>query len=606
MRVADDGEGAPLRTCPTCDGARLNPVARAVHVHGVKLEELVHLSVSELGEVVSKLAFSGREAVIARDIVSEIAQRMRFMEKVGLGYLQLSRAARTLSGGESQRIRLAAQLGSNLRGVLYILDEPTIGLHPRDNVRLLDTLTALRDKGNSVLVVEHDEDTMRRADRIYDLGPGAGLFGGELVAEGSLEEVCAQPASPTGRALREPMPHPLRGERRPVVEAEPSRGRSSGIRPSPKKPKAASAAPATDWLTLTGCHANNLRDLDLAIPLQRLTVITGVSGGGKSSFMRGVLQPAVAAVLSGKKPKRASTWRTVTGADRLDAVYEVDQSPIGKTSRSTPATYIGIFDEIRKLFAGLPESRVRGFSASRFSFNTEGGRCEACKGNGQQKLEMAFLPTSWLPCDECHGLRYNAATLEVEYNGKNIGQVMRMTIDEAVGFFAAVPSIARTLRLIVDTGVGYLQLGQPSPTLSGGEAQRIKLVTELTKGMGRSERARLRQNRTPHGSLYLIEEPTIGLHPQDVRRLIHVLHGLVDDGHTVVVIEHNLDVAAEADWVLDIGPEAGDAGGNLVAAGTPEAVAASAESRTAPFLRVTLAAATTVRPSGKGKGRAKG
>ena len=414
------------------------------------------------------------------------------------------------------------------------------------------------------------------------------MFGGQLVAEGTLEEVCAQQTSPTGQALREPMPHPLRGERRPVAEKKPARVKTAAGRTPARKKAAGSAPPAGEWLSLTGCHANNLRDLDLSIPLQRLTVITGVSGSGKSSFMRGVLQPAVAAALAGKKPKHAPTWRAITGADKLDAVYEVDQSPIGKTSRSTPATYIGIFDEIRKLFAGLPESRMRGFTASRFSFNTEGGRCEACKGNGQQKLEMAFLPTSWLPCDECHGLRYNAATLEVEYNGKNIGQVMKLTIDEAVSFFGAVPSIARTLRLIVETGVGYLQLGQPSPTLSGGEAQRIKLVTELTKGLGRSERARLRQNRSPRGSLYLIEEPTIGLHPQDVRRLIHVLHGLVDDGHTVVVIEHNLDVAAEADWVLDIGPEAGDAGGTLVAEGPPEVVAASNESRTAPFLRETL------------------
>jgi len=347
---------------------------------------------------------------------------------------------------------------------------------------------------------------------------------------------------------------------------------------------------ATSWLTLSGCTANNLRDLTIAIPLQRLTVITGVSGSGKSSFMRGVLQPAVSAALAGKKPGVRPTWRTLAGAENLDAVYEVDQSPIGKTSRSTPATYIGIFDDIRKLFANLPESRMRGFTASRFSFNTEGGRCEACKGNGQQKLEMAFLPTSWLPCDECHGLRYNSATLEVEYNGKNIGQVMRLTIDEAAAFFSPVPSIARTLRLLVETGVGYLQLGQPSPTLSGGEAQRIKLVTELTRGLGRSERMRLRQNQIPRGSLYLIEEPTIGLHPQDVRRLIHVLHRLVDEGHTVVVIEHNLDVAAEADWLLDIGPEAGDGGGELVAEGTPEVVARVAESRTAPFLRDVLAA----------------
>ncbi|MFN0127982.1 MAG: excinuclease ABC subunit UvrA, partial [Verrucomicrobiales bacterium] len=602
MRSTEEDGDRPQIVCDVCDGSRLNPIARAVRVQGVRLEELVQLSVSELAEAVARLSFSGRDQVIARDIVVEIAQRMIFMGKVGLGYLQLSRAARTLSGGESQRIRLAAQLGSNLRGVLYILDEPTIGLHPRDNVRLLDTLTALRDKGNSVLVVEHDEDTMRRADRIYDLGPGAGMFGGELVAEGTLAEVRADPKSPTGQALKQPMRHPLLGHRRPVAAAgaiardgKPAASQRAR-KPATKKsvrlapPTPDQAAAATNWLTLTGCRANNLRHLTMALPLKRLTVITGVSGSGKSSFMRGVLYPAVAAALTGKKPTREPTWRTLAGADRLDAVYEVDQSPIGKTSRSTPATYIGIFDDIRKLFASLPESRLRGFTASRFSFNTEGGRCEACKGNGQQKLEMAFLPTSWLPCDECHGLRYNAATLEVEYNGKHIGNVMRLTIDEAAEFFGAVPSIARTLRLLVDTGVGYLQLGQPSPTLSGGEAQRIKLVTELTRGMGRSERLRLRQNRASHGSLYLIEEPTIGLHPQDVQRLIHVLHRLVDDGHTVVVIEHNLDVAAEADWLIDIGPEAGDGGGRVVAAGPPEVVADASESRTAPFLRDVLKA----------------
>ncbi len=565
-------------TCPACEGSRLNRIARAVRVKGVRMEELVTLSIAELRETVSQLEFAGRDAVISRDIVTEIAQRMHFMEKVGLGYLQLGRAARTLSGGESQRIRLAAQLGSNLRGVLYILDEPTIGLHPRDNARLLDTLTALRDKGNSVVVVEHDEDTMRRADHIFDLGPGAGMFGGELVAQGSLAEVCAVDASPTGQAMRMQLRHPLRGERRPVVLPQPgAKGRK----------KATAASPC---LTVTGASLHNLRDLTVSIPLQRLTVLTGVSGSGKSSFMRGVLHPAVRSVIAKAKSGKAPTWGTISGAEAIGAIYEVDQSPIGKTSRSTPATYIGVFDEIRKLFAALPEARMRGYTSGRFSFNTEGGRCEACKGNGQVKLEMAFLPTSWIPCDECHGLRYNAATLEVEYNGKNIGQVMNLTLDEAADFFAAVPSIARTLRLLSDTGVGYLRLGQPSPTLSGGEAQRIKLVTELTRGLGRSERTRLRQNKTPKGSLYLIEEPTIGLHLQDVRKLIDVLHHLVEDGHTVVVIEHNLTLVAEADWVIDIGPEAGDGGGSIVAQGTPEQVAQAAESRTAPFLAGVLAA----------------
>jgi excinuclease ABC subunit A len=347
----------------------------------------------------------------------------------------------------------------------------------------------------------------------------------------------------------------------------------------------------TRWLEITGASAHNLKGINVGIPLGRLTVITGVSGSGKSSFMGAVLYPAVQSMLSTRSRELVSsarTWTSIRGGDQVDAVYEVDQSPIGKTSRSCPATYIGVLDDIRKLFASLPASRMRGYTASRFSFNTEGGRCEVCKGNGQVKLEMAFLPTSWIPCEECHGMRYNAATLGVEYNGQSIGDVMRMTIDEAAEFFSAVPAIARALRLLVDTGLGYLQLGQPSPTLSGGEAQRIKLVTELTRGVGRSDTLRLRRNRSPRGSLYLIEEPTIGLHMNDVRRLIDVLHRLVDDGHTVVVIEHNLDVIAEGDYVIDIGPEAGEAGGQVVACGTPEQVAMSSLSRTAPFLAEVL------------------
>ena len=570
--------------CPTCNGDRLNEVALHVRVKDRGIAELARMTVSEAREAMSDFQFTGDEALIARDILPEITQRLRFMEEVGLGYLQLDRSATTLSGGESQRIRLAAQLGSNLRGVLYILDEPTIGLHARDNAKLLDTLTALRDKGNSLVVVEHDEETMRRSDHLIDLGPGAGLFGGEVVFEGNPDVIFgaakgkgkrAPSSSPTQNAYEEPIPHPMRGERRKL----PAKNSREG------------------WLRVKGASANNLKNVDLRIPIGRLTVISGISGSGKSSLMRGVLKPAIDAELKKGKATRKTpakkrgstsdsqpTWKSLAGGAQIEAVYEVDQSPIGKTSRSTPATYVKVFDEIRKLFAQLPDARARGFDASRFSFNTEGGRCETCKGNGQIKLEMNFLPTSYVPCDDCRGLRYNAPTLEVEYAGKNIGAVMDLSIEEATEFFAGHPKIHRTLSLLCDTGLGYLKLGQPSPTLSGGEAQRIKLVTELTRGIGRATNARLRQNRKPKSNLYLIEEPSIGLHLSDVRRLLDVLHRLVDDGHTVVVIEHNLDIIAEADYLLDIGPEAGNAGGEIVAEGAPEQVAMVKESRTAPFL----------------------
>ena len=572
-RRSRSGEESETLPCPTCGGGRLNEVARFVRLKDRGITDLARLSVSEAREIIGGFQFEGDQALIARDILPEITQRLLFMEEVGLGYLQLDRSATTLSGGESQRIRLAAQLGSNLRGVLYILDEPTIGLHPRDNVRLLETLTALRDKGNSLLVVEHDEDTMRQADHVIDLGPGAGRFGGEVVFEGKLSgKKTTAKNSPTLQIIGDPIRHPTKGERRKLP------GKTA----------------KTGWLRIGGASAHNLKDLDVRIPVGRLTVITGISGSGKSSFMRGVLRPAVEAELKKGKAVRKNTraagegrrtWKTILGAEAIEAIYEVDQSPIGKTSRSTPATYVKVFDEIRKLFAQLPEARARGYTPSRFSFNTDGGRCETCKGNGQIKLEMNFLPTSYVPCDDCRGLRYNPPTLEVEYNGKSIGEVMAMTLDESAEFFQGHPKIHRTLSLMCDTGLGYLTLGQPSPTLSGGEAQRIKLVTELTRGIGRAAHARLRQNRTPKSNLYLIEEPSIGLHMADVRKLLEVLHRLVDDGHTVVVIEHNLDIMAEADYILDLGPEAGDAGGRIVAAGTPEEVARSKESRTAPFLK---------------------
>jgi excinuclease ABC subunit A len=546
---------------------------------------------------------------VAAGLIPEIQQRLRFMETVGLGYLSLGRSAKTLSGGESQRIRLAAQLGSNLRGVLYVLDEPTIGLHPRDNQRLLETLVTLRNKGNSLIVVEHDEETMRRADHIVDLGPRAGTHGGQVVASGTLSDVQKNPNSETARCLKSPLCHPIQGSRRSL--------RDVGT-----------------WIEIRGARANNLKNIDVRFPVARLSVITGISGSGKSTLMHEVIFPAVRASLDSARVSRSRTsivrtkesefyfkeslflrdaaatdakqrpgFQTntpdacatpkVRGANEIEAVYEVDQSPIGKTSRSTPGTYVKVFDEIRNLYAQLPVSRVRGYSASRFSFNAEGGRCETCKGHGMIKLEMNFLPSSYVVCEDCHGRRYNPQTLEVLYNAKSIGDVMEMTIEEAAQFFAAHPKIARPLALLVDTGLGYLKLGQPSPTLSGGEAQRLKLVTQLKRGVGRAVDERIRKMRKPGSTLYLLEEPTIGLHMADIELLLNVLHRLVDEGNTVIVIEHNLSVIAEADHIVDLGPEAGDAGGEVVAFGTPEQVAKNRVSRTAPFLRKVL---STTRP----------
>ncbi len=560
----DEGEAVP---CAACHGSRLNAVARHVRVQGSTIGEATAQSVRDAHVWVCKLKFAGNDKTIAADILPEIEQRLSFMGKVGLDYLSLDRSAKTMSGGESQRIRLAAQLGSNLRGVLYVLDEPTIGLHPRDNDALLDTLEALKRKGNTLVIVEHDEETMRRADTIIDLGPRAGTHGGEIVAVGTLAQIKRTKNSVTGRCLREPLAHPTRGERRTLNDV-------------------------TRWIELRGASLNNLKNVEVRFPIARLSVLSGISGSGKSTLMRGVLKPAVETALRRKTPnaKRQKSNAKLLGAEHLAAVYEVDQSPIGKTSRSTPGTYIGVFDEIRKLYAQVPVSRIRGYTASRFSFNTDGGRCEACAGQGVIKVEMNFLPTGYIPCADCHGKRYNPATLEVLFNERSIGDVMEMTLEQAAGFFAAHPKIHRPLALLCDTGLGYLKLGQPSPTLSGGEAQRLKLVSELTRGVARNETTRLRQNREPKSTLYLLEEPTIGLHMADVQALLKVLHRLVDDGHTVIVIEHNLSLIADADYLIDIGPEAGDAGGEIVAHGTPEQVAKSKRSRTAPFLRGALTA----------------
>jgi excinuclease ABC subunit A len=569
-------EDTELIECPACHGSRLNPIGAAVRMTETSIAAISNLSINQASVHFGKLTFSNsREKLISRDIIPEISQRLNFLQEVGLGYLHLNRSGNTLSGGESQRIRLAAQLGSNLRGVLYVLDEPTIGLHPRDNAALLKTLTALRDQGNSLIIVEHDEDTIAAADHLIDLGPGAGRLGGEIVYQGlppllknqkSTPTLSGQAivnhqssiSSPTLRALLNPIIHPTRGERRSVGKTHP-------------------------FLKITGCHANNLKSIDVAIPLSRLTVLTGISGSGKSTIMH----QCIAAVFNQKTKQKS--FNKVSGEKSIKAIYEVDQSPIGKTSRSCPATYVKVFDHIRALFAQLPEARMRGFDASRFSFNTDGGRCPNCKGNGRVKLEMDFLPSTWVHCEECNGMRYNPATLEITFKGKDIGQVLAMTIDEASMFFESQPRISAPLKLMADTGLGYLQLGQPSPTLSGGEAQRIKLVSELIKGRG--ARAQLTNRQFQISNLYLIEEPTVGLHHEDIRRLIDILHRLVDEGHTVVVIEHHMAIAAEADWILDIGPEAGENGGQIVAQGPPETIIKSKISRTAPFLKIAVGGA---------------
>ncbi|MGC6427637.1 MAG: excinuclease ABC subunit UvrA [Akkermansiaceae bacterium] len=537
--------------CPDCFGARLRESSCHVFIAGTSLPQLTSLSVKDAAKLVSSIKLTGQDKLIARDILPEISQRLEFLDHVGLGYLQLDRSATTLSGGESQRIRLAAQLGSNLQGVLYILDEPTIGLHPRDNTALLSTLKALKAKGNSLVLVEHDEDTIRAATHLIDLGPGAGIEGGEVVFQGSPQKANAK-KSPTIHALKNALPHPSKGKRRKLLKAK------------------------KNWLHLKGCAANNLKNIDAQFPLGALTVLTGPSGSGKSSLMRGCLAEAASDTESGH-------FQKASGFENVKHTFEVDQSPIGKTSRSCPATYVKLFDHIRALFALLPESRMRGYTASRFSFNNKEGQCPECKGNGRIKLEMDFLPTTWIDCEACRGDRYNPATLEVFYNGKTIADVLRMNIKTAAEFFEAHPKLQKPLRLLAETGLGYLTLGQPSPTLSGGEAQRLKLVTQLVKG-----RVDLTKVRPGPKNLYLIEEPTIGLHQQDVARLIDVLHRLVDEGHTVVVIEHHLDLAAEADYLIDLGPGAGPSGGRIVAQGTPEKVAKSEHSATAPFLAQVL------------------
>lgn len=534
------------KACTQCDGQRLNRVARAVRWRDKSIAELASLPVSDAHTFFTGLVTRGRESEIARDILTEIRGRLNFMQEVGLNYLALDRAAPTLSGGEAQRIRLAAQLGSNLQGVCYVLDEPTIGLHPRDNRILLDALARLEGNGNTLVVVEHDDDTIRRASHVIDIGPGAGIRGGRVVAQGTVEDVMNAPESITGRYLKTPLAHPLQGRR--AVEAD------------------------TPMIEIRGARLHNLRSVDAKIPVGRLSVVTGVSGSGKSTLAREVLlDNLMQAVSQGKAPGWAGC-ESIKGWEAIDRVLEVDQTPIGKTPRSCPATYVGFWDDVRKQFADTREARMRGWTAARFSFNTGDGRCPICEGQGMRTIEMNFLPDVKVPCDACNGARFNSDTLSVQMRGKNAGELLSMEVDDAIGYFAAHPKIHRPLQLMQDVGLGYLTLGQPSPTLSGGEAQRIKLVTELSKarltdGLIKTGRA----SRIPH-TLYVLDEPTVGLSMADVEKLIHVLHRLVEAGNTVVVIEHNLDVIAEADWLLDLGPEGGTGGGQLVAEGSPEHV----------------------------------
>ncbi|MEO8061128.1 MAG: excinuclease ABC subunit UvrA [Pseudomonadota bacterium] len=561
----DSPEGEP-HTCETCDGQRLNQIALHVRFRDFNIADLTHKAIDETVAFVAKLRLNKREAEIARDLMAEIKSRMSFLQRVGLGYLPLDRAAPTLSGGEAQRIRLAAQLGSNLQGVCYVLDEPTIGLHPRDNKVLLDALAELAKNRNTLVVVEHDEDTIRRADHVIDLGPGAGVRGGMVVAAGTVEQLKNNPDSITGRFLRNPLQH----------SAEPRRATNA----------------RSPHLRLDKIELHNVRKEDIGIPLGRLVVVTGVSGSGKSTVARDVLYSNLKRLTTklprGAKQPELTGLAAVRGAELIDRVLEVDQTPIGKTPRSCPATYIGFWDDIRRIFANTTESKIAGYTTSRFSFNTAGGRCEACLGQGMQTIEMNFLPDVKVLCDTCNGRRFNTETMSILWRGKSVGDLLEMNIDDAVEFFTAHSSIHHALRLLQDVGLGYLTLGQPSPTLSGGEAQRIKLVTELAKVRGEERRApRQKQQHT----LYVLDEPTVGLHMADVEKLIHVLHRLVDAGNSVVVVEHNLDVMAEADWIIDMGPEAGNDGGKIVVAGPPSAVVAKAvQSHTGKVLKEFLTA----------------
>ncbi len=534
--------------CPDCKGRRLNKMALAVTVGAKNIYELTTLSIGKLLEFIETLSLTRKEQMIAAQIIKEIKSRLGFLLAVGLDYLSLSRAAATLSGGEAQRIRLATQIGSSLMGVIYILDEPSIGLHQRDNEKLIATLKDLRDLGNTLIVVEHDEDTMRAADEIVDIGPAAGIHGGRLVAQGSIDDIIACEESLTGQYL-------------------------SGARsiPVPKERRAGNG----QFLTVTGAQENNLKNIDVQIPLGVFTCVTGVSGSGKSSLVNEIISKTLQMRLNRATRVRPGHFKDLQGTEHLDKVIVIDQSPIGRTPRSNPATYTGLFSDIRELFAKLPESKMRGFNSGRFSFNVKGGRCEACEGDGILKIEMHFLPDVYVPCEVCGGRRYNRETLEVKYKGKNIGDVLEMTIEEGVDFFSAHPKIARRLQTLCDVGLGYIKIGQSSTTLSGGEAQRVKLATELSR-------------RSTGKTFYILDEPTTGLHMHDVYKLTEVLDKFVKGGNTVLVIEHNLEIIKIADYIIDLGPDGGDRGGKIIASGTPEEVATVKGSYTGQFLKRAL------------------
>ena len=533
--------------CPECHGARLRKESLCVTVGGINIDEFANKSIVKAIEFLDSLTLTDREQMIANLIVKEITDRLTFLRSVGLGYLTLARSSASLSGGESQRIRLATQIGSSLVGVLYILDEPSIGLHQRDNEKLLNTLRNLRDIGNTLIVVEHDEDTMRAADYIVDVGPGAGIHGGNIVCTGTAEDIMNCKESITGQYLS--------GRKKIPVPAKRRKGNGKSLK-------------------IIGARENNLKNIDAEIPLGEFVCITGVSGSGKSSLINEILYKRLVTELNGAK-KVAGTHTKILGIDNLDKVIAIDQSPIGRTPRSNPATYTGVFNDIRDLFASTAEAKARGYKANRFSFNVKGGRCEACQGDGIVKIEMHFLADIYVPCDVCKGARYNRETLEVKYKGKNIYDVLEMTVEEGLEFFSSIPKIKRKLQTLYDVGLGYVKIGQPATTLSGGEAQRVKLSTELSR-------------RSTGKTVYILDEPTTGLHTADVHKLIEVLHRLVDNGNSVIVIEHNLDVIKTADWILDLGPEGGDEGGEIIAQGTPEQVAATEGSYTGQYLKKLL------------------
>lgn len=533
--------------CPECHGARLRKESLCVTVGGINIDEFANKSIVKAIEFLDSLTLTDREQMIAKLIVKEIKDRLTFLRSVGLGYLTLARSSSSLSGGESQRIRLATQIGSSLVGVLYILDEPSIGLHQRDNEKLLNTLRNLRDIGNTLIVVEHDEDTMRAADYIVDVGPGAGIHGGNIVCTGTAEDIMNCKESITGQYLS--------GRKKIPVPAKRRKGNGKSLK-------------------IIGARENNLKNIDAEIPLGEFVCITGVSGSGKSSLINEILYKRLVTELNGAK-KVAGAHTDILGIDNLDKVIAIDQSPIGRTPRSNPATYTGVFNDIRDLFASTAEAKARGYKANRFSFNVKGGRCEACQGDGIVKIEMHFLADIYVPCDVCKGARYNRETLEVKYKGKNIYDVLEMTVEEGLEFFSSIPKIKRKLQTLYDVGLGYVKIGQPATTLSGGEAQRVKLSTELSR-------------RSTGKTVYILDEPTTGLHTADVHKLIEVLHRLVDNGNSVIVIEHNLDVIKTADWILDLGPEGGDEGGEIIAQGTPEQVAATEGSYTGQYLKKLL------------------